>query len=189
MATANGGAQAKVVHSGATRTRLRMDQDHRHPHQMERLRQRLEQQPNVTGVEVNPSTGSVLVHHDGGGVSPGGIAAVFGDLGVVVQGLEGGDAGKSDTARAVETALGDLNRRVAEATGGTFDLKIIVPGGFLALGLWQLATDVGSFFTAIPGYVLVYYAFDTYTKLHHLPSAPPQTQEAAAAGASGGAAG
>jgi hypothetical protein len=161
---------AQVVHTGPHRIRLRLDRDHRRPEQLSQLRHALRGQPGVRDVEVNETTGSVLIHHAPGAVSAHGLAAVLGDLGVVIQGLAGDEAGKSETARGVESALGDLNRRVATATGGKADLKIIVPGAFLAWGLWRLAADVGSFFTAVPGYVLLYYAFDTYTKLHHMPA-------------------
>lgn len=169
---------AHVVHTGARRIRLRLDKAHRQVGRMGQVRHALQRQPGVRAVEVNETTGSVLIHHDPGAITGDDLAQVLGDIGVLIAGLQSDESGRSDTARAVESALGDLNRRVATASGGKFDLKIVIPGTFLTLGLWKLATDVGSFFTAVPGYVLLYYAFDTYTKLHHLPPNEPASAHA-----------
>jgi hypothetical protein len=161
-------AEAAVVHSSATRTRLRVPRRDRGKGGLERIQQVAEQQPGVTGVDVNPATGSVLIHHRKGAAPIGGFAAALGDVGIVLRGLEEGDIGgpgqNSEAAETVEAALGDLNRRVALASGGRVDLKLLLPAGLIGAGIWRVATDPTALFTEIPTIVLFWFGIDLYAK-------------------------
>ena len=51
---------------------------------------------------------------------------------------------------------------------------MLVPTGILAAGLARLVGNPASLVAEIPTYVLLWYAFDSYTKLHYLASAKQQ---------------
>ena len=60
-ATPDGRVRARVEHNMPGRVRVRIARGDRSPAHMERLRQRLQAHPDVSAVQVNPQTGSVLV--------------------------------------------------------------------------------------------------------------------------------
>lgn len=162
-------AEADLVHASATRTRLRLRRQDRGKGGLARIQQAADQQPGVTGVEVNERTGSVLIHHRRGMAPAGGLVASLGDVGVILQGLETGDIGgpgeHSQASAAVEHALDDLNRRVARATGGRLDLKLLLPAGLVGVGIWRVAADPGALFTEVPTFVLFWFGIDLYMQL------------------------
>jgi hypothetical protein len=170
-------AAANVVHSSATRTRLRLKARDRGKGGLARIKQVAEHQPGVTGVDINERTGSVLIHHRRDAAPGSGLAAALGDVGIVLHGLEEGDIGgpgeHSEAAAAVESAMTDLNRRVALATDGKVDLKLLLPAGLIAAGLWRVAANPAALFTEIPTYVLLWFGIDFYTKFHY--SGPPKS--------------
>lgn len=179
-------AVAAVVHASPTRTRLRVPPRDRGKGGLARIKQVAEQQPGVTGVEVNAATGSVLIHHRKGSAPAGGFAAALGDVGIILRGLEAGDIGgpgqHSAAAETVEAALSDLNRRVAVATGGKVDLKLLVPAGLIGAGLWRVAADPAALLTEIPTYALFWFGIDLYTQFRNRGERRP-----AAPGTDGGA--
>lgn len=169
-------ARADVVHASATRTRLRMHRRDRGKGGLARIKQVAEQQPGVTGVEVNETTGSVLIHHRKGAAPVGGLAASLGDVGVILRGLEEGDIGgpgqHSEASTVVEGALGDLNRRVGRATHGVVDVKLLLPAGLVGIGLWRVALDPAALLTEIPTYALFWLGIDLYTKFRDSRATP-----------------
>jgi len=175
MATSPEITHAEIVHASPTRTRIRLARSDRGKGGADRIRQVMEQQPGVTSVEVNHATGSILIHHRPEPASGRDLGAILDDVGVVLGGLvSSGDLGPgqhSEAASRVEEALGDLNRRFAVATGGRFDLKFLLPATFLSVGAWRVLTNPGSFLGEIPTYALLWYAFDSFHKLH-LQAAP-----------------
>jgi len=161
-------AEADLVHASATRTRLRLRGRDRGKGGLARIQQAAEQQPGVTGVEVNERTGSVLIHHRKGMAPAGSLVASLGDVGVILRGLEAGDIGgpgqHSQASAAVESALGDLNRRVALASGGRVDLQLLLPAGLIGAGIWRVAADPAALLTEIPTYALFWFGIDLYTQ-------------------------
>lgn len=176
MNTTGKTAQADVVHTSATRTRLRMHRRDRGKGGLARIKQVAEHQPGVTGVEVNETTGSVLIHHRKGAAPVGGLAASLGDVGVILRGLEEGDIGgpgqHSEASAAVESALGDLNRRVGTATDGLVDLKLLLPASLIGVGLWRVVLDPAALLTEIPTYALFWFGIDLYTKFRDARATP-----------------
>src|SRR5436305_11351591 len=53
-----------VVHRSKHRTRLRVPKGSRHPKQLHDVKKAIEKIDGVKSVDVNPQTGSVLVHHE-----------------------------------------------------------------------------------------------------------------------------
>ena len=71
---------------------------------------------------------------------------------------------REDLSVDIESAVRGLNSRVERATDGRMDLRTVVPLALLAGGLIKVMFDEN--WKAIPPYVLLYYAFDTYWKLN-----------------------
>ena len=71
----------------------------------------------------------------------------------------------SEMAAGIQTGLGHADRTVRRATRGTIDLRMLVPVGLAGLSIRQLART-GPQLKMMPWYVLAYYAFDTFIKLH-----------------------
>ena len=143
-----------------------------------RIRGVVEKQPGVTGVMVNEKTGSVVIQHEPGAAPGSGFVAALGDVGIILHGLEEGDVGvpgeHSEAAQAVEDAMRDLNRRVALASGGRVDLKVLVPAGLIGAGIWRVAVDPAALFMEIPTYVLFWFGIDLYTKFRYLGDQKPR---------------
>ena len=178
----------RLVHSTHKRFRLKVPPAERTPELMMRVRRRLEATPGVTRAELNPDTGSILVHH-----APG---AAFEDL------LEQAGLSESVLLSAVPPRLrqavrGDASRvasgatdwffaadaRLARATGGWLDLKMAVPIGLLSAAAWRTAAE-GAAFLEIPPYILLWYAFDSFMKFHQ-PTLERQPVAPARVGAAG----
>ncbi len=86
-----------------------------------------------------------------------------------------GDSAHSSTAQGIIGALDDLDRRLSQLTGHPIDLKVLFPFSLGAIGAWQLARH-GWGIEEVPAYVLLWYAFDSFYKLHRMPgreAAPP----------------
>jgi hypothetical protein len=134
--------------------------------------------PGVDGVEANPATGSLLLHHAGAApdldMLSGRLGAAVGfalDLvppreRVRVQGEV------SVLAQRARVGFAELDARVAAATGGWLDLKMLVPLAFLGAAAVQVVATEGSL-GAVPPYLLAYYAFDTFFKFHESFSPAP----------------
>ncbi|HXM54624.1 MAG TPA: hypothetical protein VOB72_04480 [Candidatus Dormibacteraeota bacterium] len=164
-----GRARAQVEHRSAGRMRVRVDRKARSPEHMARVRQQLEAHPSVEAVDVNPRTGSVLVH----GNRMEDLRAALGEALEVVD-----EAGPENLPEAgvesVVIMLRGVDRRIALTTGGRLSLRWLVPAGFVAVALRQLMRS-GLTVGEIPWFVLLYYGVDSFLKLYpqHAPKAPP----------------
>jgi Heavy metal associated domain 2 len=164
---------AHVASSTPGRLRLRIRRQDRHA--MERVRDHLERQPGIAQVIQDTSTGSLLIHYDHRRHTPEGLRQTLRDVGVVLVDVASAITsdvpdidGHSHTARQVSGALNRLNRRVSAATGQSVDLKLLVPLTLGGIGVWQTLTR-GLGISQVPGYILLWYAFDSYWKFHHEP--------------------
>jgi hypothetical protein len=177
----------RLVHSSPRRFRLKVPRGDRTPETMAGIRRRLESTPGVTRADVNPDTGSVLVHHD--------VNAAFEDL------LERAGLSENVLLAAVPPRLrhavrGEASRaaagvtdwffaadaRLARATGGWLDLKMAIPIGLFSAAAWRSAAE-GAAFLEIPPYILLWYAFDSFMKFHQptlerQPVSPQRVNEA-----------
>ncbi len=165
-----------VVSSTPSRTRLRLSPKRRNPEEMARIAKALKAHPDVHEVRANLQTGSIIVHHSHKDHSWDEISAILQDLGIVLGSITDVDLpfsrGKSEVAADLTSAVSDLNERVGLATDGVVDLRLLVPIGLAALSLRELSRN-GWEFQAAPWYVLAWYAFDSFIKLHY--TAEPST--------------
>jgi hypothetical protein len=168
-----------VVSSTPSRTRLRVSSKRRNHQEMTRITHALRSHPDVSEVRTNVQTGSIVIHHADKEDSLDAIAAVLQDLGVVLGSVTDVELpftqGKSEVAADLTSAVADLNERVGKATNGVVDLRLLVPVGLAALAFRELLRT-GWEFEAAPWYVLAWYAFDSFIKLHYI-AEPPTTQQ------------
>lgn len=71
--------------------------------------------------------------------------------------------------RQIDVRTRLLDRRLRRATGDRVDLRTLLPIGFAALAVREIIVTSGQL-PAIPWYVLLWYAFDSYLKLHGTPT-------------------
>jgi hypothetical protein len=181
----------KVVSQAPGRLRVRLHREHRGADGLADIEQELAARDGVESVATNPRTGSLLVHYDHLALSTAEVTTMLHDLGVVADEVLGGDEVPEDligdvpehssAATGLLGALDDLDRRVSRLTGGHVDLKLLVPAGLGVIGLRQVMTT-GFGLAEVPAYLLLWYAFDTFYKLHQrrtLPVGGPDDASAA----------
>lgn len=186
-ATANGMAHGQIVSHTAGRMRVRLHQQHRDPAALEALEDRLCEHAAVASVTTNRRTGSVLVHYDHQRLTKDDLVELLWDAGVVARDLLGAEeipedlggapassspsaASHSTTATSLLDALTDLDQRLSKLTNGTLDVKLLVPTSLGLLAIRQIAMN-GLGLSQVPGYVLLWYTFDSFYKLHQRRSA------------------
>ncbi|GAA6618866.1 HMA2 domain-containing protein [Scytonema sp. NUACC26] len=156
----------KVVSSTPGRLRLRVASQQRQLGDMERIAKALEAQPNISHVRTNIQNGSIVIQHDTQDGSLENVLATLRDLGIIFAEIT---LGKSEAAAGVSDAVVDLNKRVKKATNNSVDLRFLFPLGLGILSIRKLLTQ-GLQFEIIPWYVLAWYAFDSFIKLHGMTS-------------------
>ncbi len=169
----------EVVSRTPTRTRLKVSIKRRNPQEMARIANAIKADPAVHDVQTNLQTGSIVVHHKPYSNTVENISATLGDLGIILGKVAGVELpvaqGKSDIAESLTDAVADLNQRVGSATDGVIDLRFLIPLGLSGLAIHQLLRN-GWQIEAAPWYVLAYYAFDSFIKLHYTQE-PSKTQQ------------
>jgi hypothetical protein len=151
----------KVISDTPGRLRLRVAQGHRKPEQIQPLVNALQGHCNINQVRMNLDQGSITINHEGED-SWKNVMATLKDLGVIF-----GDIVNvhTDAAIAVSNPVIDFNQRVKQATEGQLDIRVLFPFGLGCLAIRQLIIK-GLQFDIIPWYVLAWYAFDSFIKLH-----------------------
>ena len=125
--------------------------------------QRLREIPGVRSVEVNRSTGSLLVQYDPeatrlpdevpGFLHPSNDASVRPRV-----------SPPSTVAQTVMRRFWHTDARLSEATEGRVDLKLAIPTFLLGAGLWELLT--GAEVAGATFHVLAWYAYNVFYQLH-----------------------
>jgi len=177
----------RVASATPGRLRVRLGRSHRQRALMERAQSHLGAQSGVRDVATNAATGSIVVRYDPEQRSGEDVLALLADAGVIVRDVLGADRlpeiGHSRAARTLVDALADLDRRVSHATGHRVDLKLLFPAALGLLGVRQVASQ-GLGLSQVPGYILLWYAFDAFVKLHQ-PRRPGPEETARAAESDG----
>lgn len=164
---------AKVASHVPGRLRLKLHPQGRDQAAMDDLQTQLQSLPGIDDVRLNPAAGSVTVHYDRTHHSMAGILGFLEDLDVVVDSiahlpsLENGTTVTEShgTAPAFITAINDLNQRLRKTTGLPIDLKQLLPLAFAGAGFWSIARR-GLMIDRVPGWLLLWFAFDIFVKLH-----------------------
>jgi hypothetical protein len=168
----------QIVSQCPGRVRLKVAHPHRQGKTIGHVVRALESHPQVKGVQANVKTGSIVVHHER---KEGGFEAIFAvlkDLGIIFSDIVPTDiptrpSGQSDAAAGLTRAIADLNQRVNRTTKGVVDLRFLFPLGLALLAIRQLRTK-GLQLDIVPWYVLAWYAFDSFMKLHYTRDTAPR---------------
>ncbi|MGE3910254.1 MAG: HMA2 domain-containing protein [Chloroflexota bacterium] len=165
-----------IVSHIAGRMRVRLHEEHRDAETLEQIEDGLCSHEGVDAVTTNPRTGSILVNYDHERLSKDDLTSLLRDAGLIARDLLGAeeipdDLGESappthsSTATSLLDALTDLDMRLSRMTNGRLDVKLLVPAGLGLLALRQIALN-GLGLGQVPGYVLLWYTFDSFYKLH-----------------------
>ena len=176
----DGARHGHIVSHTPGRMRVRLHHEQRDPAALAEIGRGLSGQAGVASVSTDARTGSVLVNYDRQALSKAMLIDMLYDVGVVARDLLGaeevpedlgreqvdrGVAPHSTGATGVLDAVTDLDHKISELTGGKVDLKLLVPAGLGLLALRQIALN-GLGLAQVPGYVLLWYTFDSFYKLH-----------------------
>jgi hypothetical protein len=169
-AGSDGRQTIRLVHSTPRRFRLRVSDAQRNPDRLEQLRRRLEAAPGVQHAEANAQTGSILVHHEEDVavddlLEKAGLSeqVLMDAVPPRMRGMVRAEA--SNIATDATDWFFDLDARLSRATDGWLDLKMAIPLGLASAAAWRFAAEGGAFL-AVPPYMLMWWAFDSFTKLH-----------------------
>ena len=164
---------AEVASHIPGRLRVRLHRHSRHLHAMMQLKKTIEEHQGVHGVEVNHVAGSLTVKYDEQTHGGTGIFDLLEELDVIVgtvmdapqieEPTEGN--GHSKAAATLAGTLDDLDKRMAEFTGHTVNLRTLFPLSLAGLGVWRIM-ESGLMFEMVPGWLLLWLAFDSFVKLH-----------------------
>jgi hypothetical protein len=159
-----------VVHRTRHRFRLKLSPEDRSPARMAALRARLESTPGVVGTQVNPQTGSILVQHEGNVLLEDLLERAGLTENVLVDAFpprlrEQVRSEASQVAQGLADFFFQADAELSRATGGWLDLKMTIPLGLLGAGVWRLAAE-GAGILEVPPYLLLWWSFDTFVKLH-----------------------
>ena len=159
-----------ITHHLPHRTRLRLPKEHRDAATIKKVHEKLKKTAGVSDVEINPRTGSVLIHHDEDPVIlekvSNSLDEVAGELFEAILAAEGIEIpGLSIFAHVIRERLSHLDNRLAVATNNLIDLKMLVPLAFFGTGVFQARRNTG-WLDQVPAWVLFYCAYDAYMKFH-----------------------
>ncbi|MGK7915251.1 MAG: HMA2 domain-containing protein [Prochloraceae cyanobacterium] len=165
---------ARLLSQTPGRVRLLLAPEFRQAEQMKRIASVLSERLEIYRVRTNVAVGSLTIFYPEEGSSWAQICSVLSDLGVIFPAQSSAMSltqNQSQAAAVLSTEAATLNQSFFNATGGTVDLRFLMPLGLSALALRQLLVH-GLQLGAIPWYVLGWYAFDSFVKFH--PSSPSQ---------------
>jgi len=152
------------------RTRIRIIPAHRNPEDMQTFADAIRKLPSVDSVNVNVSTGSIMIEHRGADHDH--FRGVLKDVGCILRsafslGLPAGV--KAGNEFDIAQAIADLDLRTG-LMHTPFGLSNLIPVALAAVALIQMHRQ-GIQITSAPWYIPAYLAWYTYTRLR------PMTRE------------
>ncbi|MCS6793716.1 MAG: hypothetical protein N3E45_15785 [Oscillatoriaceae bacterium SKW80] len=162
--------RSRIVSYAPGRIRLKVSHQKRIPQYLEALAEKLQEHPDITEVRINVKTGSIVIHYNHNQSARDAVYSTLKDLGIIFSQL---NHGESYAGAEVANAFAELNQRVAEATSGKVDLRFLIPLGLGTLAIRQLLVK-GLQLESVPWYVLAWYAFDSFIKLHYTHKGQPR---------------
>jgi hypothetical protein len=171
-----------LAHVMPGRLRLRVDSVRGDTDRAAELERLLGELQFVDLVTANPRTGSIVIEYSAELTSSADmLSSIASALDSEIGDLEHPGArlprlmpDSEELAARVREAARETNTRVAEATGGV-DLRILVPGALLVLGI---GVFLGARRRRMPAWHdLVWYAFNTFEALNRPQQQPPNLQD------------
>jgi len=168
---------ASIVHHIPGRLRVRIPKSHRNPRLFRELQEFVQNLGGVRQVEINPATGSILVHYDPEShdqmqnlvknsvtdpfdIPPGMDDAE--DLAEQIQKEADFLAAHSELALHVVNSVRSLDRSIRKASDNTVDLKVLVPATLAVWAFFSIGVEVST-----PLWVsLGIFSFNSFVSLH-----------------------
>src|SRR5215470_6323741 len=174
--------RAEVASHIPGRLRVRLHHRSRQQHTMARLKDAIEGHKGIHGVEVNHAAGSLTVKYDPQAYQETAIWSVLQDLDVILGTVVDApqieapaeESGHSTAATTLTGALDDLDKRTAALTGHTFNLRTLLPLSLAGIGAWRI-WEQGFMLEMVPGWLMLWLAFDAFVKLNVLTPPPRVT--------------
>ena len=167
--------RVRVAHHMPGRTRIQVPRALRHQAKVAKATRAFAKLPGVRNVEIHVETGSMVLHHD---EDPGILMAL---AKVAEEAFEIAlDLGDEDSGAGMDSSiLGGLlqssgtcvDNQISSATGNVLDLKTLIPLGLLGAGIARVS-ESGLGLANVPAFVLFYYSFDMFVKLHQTKGSP-----------------
>ncbi|WP_414752585.1 HMA2 domain-containing protein [Anabaena sp. CCY 9910] len=162
----------KIISDTPGRLRLRIAHCHRQAETMAHIAHTLDAQAHIDEVRTNVDHGSIVIKYSDKNGTVDDVFATLKDLGIIFGEIT---QGSTEAATTVSSAVVDLNKRVRQATDGVVDIRFLFPLGLSILAVRQLIIK-GLQFEIIPWYVLAWYSFDSFIKLHGITPQKPSTE-------------
>lgn len=165
----NSSIQAHIVSQTPGRIRMRVFHAHRQKQKVASIVSALKEKLAIYRVRANFHSGSITIFHSKEHLNSEDIRQILRDLGLIFHDMLEEPLmvthGYSDASTEISRIAADLNQRVKRGTKGAVDLRFLLPLSFALLACRQLVVK-GLQFEVIPWYVLAWYAFDSFIKLH-----------------------
>ncbi len=165
-------SQVRIVSTIPGRLRLKVPRRGGMLEEMQRIADALTARAGVSDVQVNPQTGSILVHYDPERGSLDDLRSALQHLGIIINQETNSGVSPSSGAEASEASVNitrkliELNTRVGRATNGLGDLRLFVPLGLGAITIRQIIRH-GLKLDNLPWYVTGWYAYQSFINLNH----------------------
>ncbi len=178
-------SQARIVSAIPGRLRLKVPRKRGMLEEMQRIADALTSRSGVSDVQINPQTGSILIHYDPERGSLDDLRSALQHLGIIInqettnEVLLSPGGGASQASVNLTRSLDNLNTRVGRATNELADLRLLVPLGLGALTVRQIVRH-GLKLNDVPWYVAGWYAFQTFTTLNRTTHQPVKAADRAA---------
>jgi cation transport ATPase len=176
---------AHVAHHTKGRIRLRLPNAKRDHAALEKVKRALAPMPGVQSVDVNPTTGSVVIQYDPAKhddfhealsghaeeqnlftLAPPRLSEVD-EIAETIQKEAEFLAARSETAKSIVDFFTGLNREVKNATNNSVDLQVLLPLGLAVYSFFAIEGEL-----ATPLWVtLGIFSFNSFVSLHHHPPA------------------
>ncbi|QIZ71106.1 HMA2 domain-containing protein [Oxynema aestuarii] len=157
----------QLLSASPGRIRLRVESFYRNRDTLEAIATRLRAGLAVDRLRSNMQTGSLTIFYPSESLSVAEAIVRLEDLGfpcITPPRHPPGD--RSQAADEIVDVMTVFNSKVKQMSEGTVDLRFLVPLSFTLLALRQL-TLKGWQLDVIPWYVLAWYGFDSFIKLHY----------------------
>ena len=161
---------ALLISQTPGRIRLRFSLSYLNQKKRKLLISSLKSKPEISCLRINFQTGSITIFYDPNLSNLTRIKTLLSELGIRLRRSSSRliiDSHQSQAAAGVTATAGLLNQQVKEVTQGILDLRFLIPFSFGILAIRQLLIK-GIMLEVIPWYVLAWYSFDSFIKLHYL---------------------
>lgn len=151
------------------RIRLRVPRGSRRGNGLARIQMVFENVEGIRNIDINPSTGSVLITHDPNIIDSEDLIGLGRSANVIRQESQGGRNGiqwpaMSTGARQIISGFRQFDSAISRFTGGAIDAKLAIPLLLLGLSLGRALFSASK--APTPWYSLLWYSYSMFMHWH-----------------------